>query len=169
MIQGRPISPLVALALSAWLIASSAFASDDPANVIKALYQAHQPWAGRELNRSDPKTLSRYFGKELTNLFVRNAETVKACPAGDLCGVGFDPILAAQDFDDHLQFSLRVEEQLPSGTHLYAAHFKLFNDAETEQIVVFQLTQSEAGWRITDIIYPDQGNASLKAMLIANH
>ena len=53
--------------------------------------------------------------------------------------------------------------------HRFEAHFKLFNNepSEQEQVIVFHLVSSKDGWRIDDIIYPHEGNASLKAVLAA--
>jgi hypothetical protein len=148
--------------------ASSAVAvGDSPEEVIRALYKAHRPWEHKELNLGNRAVLSKYFSPELTKLFVRNAQLERDCPEGDLCGIEFDPILGSQDFDDHLNFKLRITEATPPQTGRFEAHFKLFNDATSEQVVVFQLILSKNGWRIDDIIYPDADNASLKALITA--
>jgi len=169
MIKPHSALLMFLLAPAVWLAPISAQAGSDPENVIKALYRAHQPWDGKQLSFDNPKTLSKYFGKELTSLFLRNAEIEKACPTGELCGIDFDPFINAQDFEDHLHFVLRIEHESPSSANLYAAHFKLFNDDKSDQVVVFKLAKFKADWRITDIIYPDQVNASLKSILAAIH
>ena len=110
--------------------------------------------------------LSKYFSPELTQLFLKNAQLERDCPKGDLCGLDFDPILGAQDFDDHLNFKLRITEATPSQSGRFEARFKLFNDDQPEQIIVFQLVQLKNGWRIDDIIYT-KDNASLKAVITA--
>ncbi len=149
------------------VVASSAVAAGDrPEEVIRALYKAHRPWEHKELNLGDRAVLSKYFSPELTNLFLRNAQLERDCPKGDLCGLDFDPILGAQDFDDNLNFKLRIARSTPPQTGRFEARFKLFNEekAEQEQVLVFQLLQLKNGWRIDDIIYT--GNkASLKAVL----
>jgi hypothetical protein len=45
----------------------------------------------------------------------------------------------------------------------------LFNGEkpEQEQALVFQLVQAKGGWRIDDIIYTKEDNASLKAVITA--
>ena len=108
----------------------------------------------KELNLRNRALLSKYFSPELTNLFLKNAQLERDCPKGDLCGLEFDPILGAQDFDDHLDFKLQYEATPPQAGR-FEARFKLFNEEtpEQEQGLVFQLVQVKNGWRIDDIIY----------------
>jgi len=151
------------------LFASSALSTEDaPEEVIRALYKAHRPWDHKELNLGNGAVLSKYFSPELTKLFLKNAQLERDCPKGDLCGLDFDPILGAQDFDEHPNFNLHITEASPPQTGRFEARFKLFNQGkpEQEQLLVFQLVQLKNGWRIDDIIYPKH-NASLKAVITA--
>src|SRR4029453_4293838 len=151
------------------VVASSAVtAGDDPEEVIRALYKAHRPWEHKGLDLRNPALLSKYFSPELTKLFLKNAQVERDCPKGDLCGLDFDPILDAQDFDDHLDFKLHITEATPPQTGRFEARFKLFNEEkpEHERVLVFQLVQLKNGWRIDDIIYPND-NTSLKAVITA--
>ncbi len=156
------------LALLTVVASSAVAAGDGPEEVIRELYKAHRPWEHKELNLANRAVLWKYFSPELTKLFLKNAQLERDCPKGDLCGIDFDPILGAQDFDDHLNFKLRITETTPLQTGRFEARFKLFNEekAEQEQILVFQLVQLKNGWRIDDIIYT-KDNASLKAVLTA--
>src|SRR5213593_3234168 len=156
------------LALLTVVAASAVAAGDDPEEVIRALYKAHRPWEHKQLNLGNRAVLSKYFSPELTKLFLKNAQVERDCPKGDLCGIDFDPILGAQDFDDHLNFELRITEATPPQTGRFEVRFKLFNEdkAEQEQVLVFQLVQLKNRWRIDDIIYT-KNNASLKAVLTA--
>jgi hypothetical protein len=154
------------LALLTVVASSAVAAGDGPEEVIRALYRAHRPWEHKELNLGNPAVLSKYFSPELTKLFIKNAQLERDCPKGELCGLDFDPILGAQDFDDHLNFKLHITEATPPQTGRFEARFKLFNDDRPEQVVVFQLVQLKNGWRIDDIIYPND-NASLKAVITA--
>src|SRR5437763_15613136 len=150
------------------VVASSALAAADaPEEVIRALYKAHRPWEHKERRLTNRAVLSKYFSPELTKLFLKNAQLERDCPKGDLCGLEFDPILGSQDFDDHLNFKLRITEATPPQTGRFEAHFKLFNADTPEQVVVFQVLPSKRGWRVDDIIYPHEDNASLKALLTA--
>ena len=155
------------LALLTVVASSAVAAGDDPEEVIRALYKAHRPWEHKELNLANRAVLSKYFSPELTKLFLKNARLERDCPKGDLCGIEFDPILGSQDFDDHLRFNLRITQGTPPQAGRLEAHFKLFNADTPEQVVVFQVVSSKNGWRIDDIIYPHEDNASLKAVLTA--
>src|SRR5881296_2418664 len=150
------------------VVASSALAAADaPEEVIRALYKAHRPWEHKELSLTNRAVLSKYFSPELTKLFLKNAKLERDCPKGDLCGLEFDPILGSQDFDDHLDFKLHITEATPPQPGRFEARFKLHNGEkpEQEQVLVFQLVQVKNGWRIDDIIYTKEDNASLKAIL----
>jgi hypothetical protein len=156
------------LALLTVVASSAVAAGDGPEEVIRALYKAHRPWEHKELNLGSRTVLSKYFSPELTKLFLENAQLERDCPKGDLCGLEFDPILGAQDFDDHLNFKLHITEAAPPQTGQFEARFKLFNEEkpEQEQVLVFQLIQVKNGWRIDDITYT-KDNASLKAVITA--
>jgi hypothetical protein len=156
------------LALLTVVASSAAAAEDGPEEVIRALYRAHRPWEHKGLDLRNRAVLLKYFSPELTKLFLKNAQVERDCPKGDLCGLDFDPILGAQDYDDHLNFKLRITEATPPQTGRFEARFKLFNEGkpEQEQVLVFQLVQLKNGWRIDDIIYT-KDNAMLKAVLTA--
>ena len=150
------------------VVSSAVAAGDPPEEGIRALYKAHRPWEHKGLNLRSRAVLSKYFSPELTKLFLKNAQVERDCPKGDLCGLDFDPILGAQDYDEHLDFKLHITEAKPPQTGRFEARFKLFSEEkpEQEQVLVFQLVQLKNGWRIDDIIYPDD-NASLRAVLTA--
>jgi hypothetical protein len=151
------------------VVASSALAAKDgPEEVIRALYRAHRPWEHKELNLRNRAALSKYFSPDLTKLFLKNAQVERDCPKGDLCGLDFDPILGAQDYDDHLNFELHISEATPPQTGRFEVRFKLFNEGkpDQEQVLVFQLVQLKNEWRIDDIVYT-KDNATLKAVLTA--
>ena len=168
-----PSAPFIAMTRALVLglltvVASSAVAAGDrPEEVIRALYKAHRPWEHKELNLASRPVLSKYFSRELTKLFLKNAQLERDCPEGDLCGIEFDPILGSQDFDDHLKFKLRITQATPPEAGRFEVHFKLFNNESSEEVVVFQLVSSKTGWLIDDIIYPHLNNTSLKALLTA--
>lgn len=156
------------LALLTMVASSSVAAENGPEEVIRALYKAHRPWEHKELNLRNRVVLSKYFSPELTKLFLKNAQVERDCPKGDLCGLDFDPILGAQDYDDHLNFELHITEATPPQTGRFEVRFKLFNEgkADQEQVLVFQLVQLKNDWRIDDIVYT-KDNAALKAVLAA--
>jgi hypothetical protein len=142
------------LALLTVVASSAVDAGDGPEEVIRALYKAHRPWEHKELNLDNRAVLSKYFSPELTKLFLRNAQLERDCPKGDLCGIDFDPILGAQDFDDHLNFKLRITEATPPQTGRFEARFKLFNEDKAEEVVVFQLVQLKTDGALTTSFIP---------------
>src|SRR5262249_54327286 len=159
---------LVIVLLTVFVSSAVVAAGDAPEEVIRALYRAHRPWEQKELDLGDRTVLAKYFSPELTNLFLKNAQLERDCPEGDLCGLEFDPILGAQDYDEHLDFKLRISEATPPQSGRFEARFKLFNEEkpEEEQVIGFQLVELKEGWRIDDIMYP-KINASLKALITA--
>src|SRR5438874_13327305 len=116
------------LALFTAVASTAAAAEGGPEEVIRALYKANWPWEHKELNLRNRAVLSKYFSPELTKLFLKNAQLERDCPKGDLCGLEFDPIIGAQDFDDHLDFKLHITEATPPQTGRFEARFKLFNE-----------------------------------------
>ncbi|MEP6586097.1 MAG: hypothetical protein ABJB70_05170 [Candidatus Udaeobacter sp.] len=104
------------IALLTVVASSAVVAGEGPEEVIRALYKAHRPWEHKELNIANRAVLSKYFSPELTKLFLKNAQVERDCPKGDLCGLDFDPIIGSQDFDDNLNFKLRITEATPPQT-----------------------------------------------------
>jgi hypothetical protein len=162
------INRTLVFALLTALASTAIAAGDSPEEVIRALYKAHRPWEHKELKLDNRAVLSKYFTPELTNLFLKNAQVERDCPKGDLCGLEFDPILGSQDFDEHLDFNLRITELTPPQPGRFEARFKLFNEEkpDQEQVLVFQLVQTKNGWRIDDIVYTKE-NTTLRAVLTA--
>src|ERR1044071_8672469 len=104
------------IALLTVFMSSAVAAEDGPEELIRALYKAHRPWEHKELNIRSRAVLLKYFSPQLTKLFLKNAQVERDCPKGDLCGLEFDPILGAQDYDEHLNFELRITETTPPQT-----------------------------------------------------
>jgi hypothetical protein len=148
-----------ALFISLVLISATCFADDtkksSPEDFIRSLYNFHQP--GKETPDwfGDKQTLSKYFDKDLTALFIKDDECAKR--EEGVCNLDFDPIYDAQDFDKettNLQIAA-VEGQSD-----------LFNVTFTSlgtRTLVYKLTNTPDGWRISDIKYPE--GPSLKEIL----
>src|SRR5262245_30367956 len=129
--------------------------TSSPEDFIRSLYDFHQPgkdtpdWFGEE------QTLSKYFDKELTALFMKDAECAKR--EQGVCNLDFDPIYDAQDFEEkttNLQITA-VEGQPDS--------FKVTFTNLGARTLVYRLTKSPSGWRISDIKYAE--GPSLKELL----
>ena len=148
-----------ALFISLLLISSTCFGDDtkkpSPEDFIRSLYDFHQP--GKETPDwfGDKQTLSKYFDKELTDLFIKDDECAKR--EEGICNLDFDPIYAAQDFDKETT-NLQIAA--------VAGQADSFNVTFTNlgtRTLVYKLTNTPTGWRISDIKYPE--GLSLKEIL----
>ena len=122
---------------------------------IRSVYRFHQPWGNQPSWFDNKRTLSKYFDKELTALFIKDDECKKR--EQGVCNLDFDPIYDAQDFDEkttNLQIAAVVGEP------------GLFNVTFTNlgtRTLVYKLTNTPSGWRISDIKYSE--GPSLKETL----
>ena len=91
-----------ALFISFVFVSAVCFGEDtkksSPEEFIRSLYQFHQPGKDTPDWFGDKQTLSTYFDKELTSLFLKNAECEKR--EQGVCNLDFDPVYEAQDFDE---------------------------------------------------------------------
>ena len=126
-----------------------------PEDFIRSVYRFHQPGKDTPDWFGNKRTLSNYFDKELTALFIKDAECAKR--EQGVCNLDFDPIYDAQDFDKKTT-NLQVAA--------VAGHSELFNVTFTNlgtRTLVYRLTNTPSGWRISDIKYPE--GPSLKEIL----
>jgi hypothetical protein len=61
-------------------VSSAVAATDDPEEVIRALYKVHRPWEHKEFNLSNRAVLSKYLSPELSKLFLKNAQVERTAP-----------------------------------------------------------------------------------------
>jgi len=127
-----------------------------PEDFIRSLYRFHQP--GKETPDwfGDKRTLSKYFDKELTALFLKNAECEKR--EQGVCNLDFDPIYDAQDFDKETT-NLHIAAVAAGQSDLFNVTFTNLGT----RTLVYRLTKTPSGWRISDIKYPE--GPSLKEIL----
>jgi len=137
--------------ISLVLISATCFGEDtkksSPEDFIRSLYDFHQP--GKETPDwfGDRQTLSKYFDKELTDLFIKDDECAKR--EEGVCNLDFDPIYVAQDFDKETT-NLQIAA--------VAGEADWFNVTFTNlgtRTLVYKLTNTPSGWRISDIKYPE--------------
>ena len=126
-----------------------------PEEFIRSVYRFHQPWKEQPDWFGDQPTLSKYFDKELTALFIKDDECTKR--EHGVCNLDFDPIYDAQDFEKETT-NLQVAAM--------AGQPDLFNVTFTNlgtRTLVYRLTNTPSGWRISDIKYAE--GPSLKEIL----
>ena len=128
--------------------------SEPPETIIRTLYDEHKPQHERGIDFDDTQQVARYFSPELTALFAKDT----ACKeqTKEQCNLGFDPVFAAQDYDDK-PLDLAIETLSPTR---YKATFTNI----TRRSLIYDVVETPAGWRVADITYPDS-EGSLKALL----
>jgi len=129
-------------------------AATSPQKVVTELYTAHKGKADPFQYPASKKLLGAYFEKALLSLFLKDQSESQ----GEVGKLDFDPLYAAQDFDIKDFFVALVAEQKDSAE--VAASFK---NMGTSERIVFLLSNTAQGWRITDIKYSD--GRTLRAIL----
>ncbi len=100
-----------------------------------------------------PVKLSVYFDSSLVERFQAKFTNCEE-DSDEICGLDFDPIIAAQDFDDTIP-DLRVE-RVGSGSPVEVKlAFDLFGKPQT---MTYTLVQVDGAWRIHDIRSSDYGS-----------
>jgi len=122
--------------------------------VITDLYSAHGGKADPLQYPASKKLLGAYFEKGLLSLFLKDQSESK----GEVGKLDFDPLYAAQDFEIKDFSVVPVDQQKDSAE--VAASFK---NMGTSEKIVFFLSNTAQGWRITDIKYSD--GRTLKGIL----
>jgi hypothetical protein len=147
-----------AVFISLVFISAACFAetkNSSPEELIRSLYRFHQPWKEQANWFGDKRTLSKYFDKELTDLFLKDAECEKQQEG--VCNLDFDPIYDAQDFDEK-PINLQITAVAGQPDSFKATFTNL-----GPRTLVYRLTNTPSGWRISDIKYAE--GLSLKKLL----
>ena len=122
-----------------------------PKDVVAQLYQAHR-------SKHDPleetQLLSRYFDADLLKLYVRDEQEAK----GEVGRLEVDPLYYAQDFEI-TNFTIAEPETVGGETQVKV----IFKNLGERQRLVYVLTHTGSGWRISDVRYSD--GSSLKKIL----
>jgi hypothetical protein len=141
---------LYAIILAVVLSANSSLAAESPEDFLRGLYKMHIGRFKMNIHWFDKKKdVEKYFDTELSSLFLKDEQCKKK--TREICNLDFDPILAAQDFDEKGKLNLKVQK-LPERTK---EKYKVtFNNMGTTTLV-YELKQTSGGWRITDIIYSE--------------
>jgi Protein of unknown function (DUF3828) len=133
---------------------TSSAAATSPTKVVTELYTAHKKKPDPLVYPASKRLLGAYFAKDLLSLYLKDQLESK----GEVGKLDFDPLYDAQDFDIK-DFSIALVSQQKDSAEA-AASFK--NIGKSEKIV-FLLSNTAQGWRITDIKYSD--GRTLKAIL----
>ena len=129
-------------------------AATSPTKVVTELYRAHNGKADPLQYPASKKLLGTYFEKGLLSLFLKDQSESK----GEVGKLDFDPLYAAQDFDIK-DFSVALVAEQKDSAEVAAS----FKNIGTSEKIVFLLSPTAQGWRITDIKYSD--GSTLKGIL----
>lgn len=157
------------LLLFALVCRSASTEQADSAGVVYLLYKefgwvalfAPDPKAehylGAEITDQPEPVLRHYFDKELSRLIVKEAVCLRQ-HRGELCNLEFEPLYGSQDpaAEDllilpHAADQIWVEYTYPA--------------TRAKITIQYRLRHTAQGWRITDIVYPNANQLSLKALL----
>ena len=126
-----------------------------PKDLVAQLYQAHR-------SSHDPlvqtQLLGRYFDAPLLKLYLRDKREAK----GEVGRLDGDPLYNAQDMQIS-NFSISAPETVRGETQVTVR----FKNIGKPTRIMYVLTHTGAGWRISDIRYDD--GSSLKKILQADH
>jgi hypothetical protein len=125
-----------------------------PTKVVTDLYNAHKEKADPLQYPASKKLLGAYFEKGLLSLLLKDQSESK----GEVGKLDFDPLYNAQDFEIK-DFSVVLVAQQKDSAEVAAS----FKNMGTSEKIVFLLSNTAQGWRITDIKYSD--GRTLKGIL----
>jgi hypothetical protein len=120
-------------------------AATSPTKVVTDLYGAHRGKADPLRYPASKKLLSAYFEKSLLSLFLKDQSESH----GEVGKLDFDPLYAAQDFEIK-DFSVVLVAQQKDSADVAAS----FKHMGTSEKIVFLLSNTAQGWRITDVSIP---------------
>ena len=129
-------------------------AATSPRKVVTDLYSAHAGKTDPLQYPASKKLLGAYFEQGLLSLFLKDQTESK----GEVGKIDSDPLYDAQDFDIK-DFSIALVAEQKDSAEVAAS----FKNIGTSEKIVFLLSNTAQGWRITDIKYSD--GRTLKGML----
>jgi hypothetical protein len=128
--------------------------ANPPTKIVTDLYRAHNGKADPLKYPASKKLLGAYFEKGLLSQFLKEQSESK----GEVGKLDFDPLYAAQDFDIK-DFSVALVAEQKDLAEVLAS----FKNIGTSEKIVFLLSPTAQGWRISDIRYSD--GSTLKGIL----
>ena len=148
------VTALFLLNVSGVWAETSLLATTSPTKVVTDLYRAHNRKPDPLQYPASKKLLGAYFDRGLLSLFLKDQSESK----GEVGKLDFDPLYDAQDFDIK-DFSVAAAAEQKDSAEVAAS----FKNLGTSEKIVFLLSPTAQGWRITDIRYSD--GRTLKGIL----
>ncbi|MES2046784.1 MAG: DUF3828 domain-containing protein [Pseudomonadota bacterium] len=137
--------------------------SNAPDTLVRSLYQAHQPWAKKEVQLSDARQATLFLSPSLGRLIQLDEACSKKTQ--EIANLDFDPILAAQDYDERGigNLTIKLLSTTSSLARVEASFLWRPDDEKTRTKITYSLLKFGEHWKIDDISYREP--ASLKTLL----
>ena len=142
---------ILVLIIAILTTASSIAGDPSPKDLVAYFYRAH---SSKHDPLNETSLLAHYFDRTLLNLYLRDQREAK----GEVGRLDGDPLYNAQDMEIK-DFSVSAPEMV-GGEARVTVNFKNLGKPTR---VVFMLSRTAIGWKISDIRYDD--SSSLKKIL----
>jgi len=138
---------LAVFAASAYAVSAKEKQADvSPQSLVSKLYRLRSKKGDPLRNPTDQKSLGHYFSAHLAQLYVQDQIDAK----GEVGRMEADPLYYAQDFEIT---DFKIGE--PSRTKDGVVVVVTFRNIKKPCHVDFDLIETKAGWRVSDIRYED--------------
>jgi hypothetical protein len=127
-----------------------------PEDLIRKLYDEHQPQNNKEISFEDTNALSHYFTAEIVTLFLRDKECRERTNQY-YCNLSSDPLLYAQDYDNSPR-DLEIKKY--ETKRMLSSYSVTFTNMRHRTTLIYEVRKTKDGWRISDIIYPTKDRLS---------
>lgn len=111
---------------------------------------------GKPLPKQPRSVLNKYFDDTLSSLLINDAECVVR--RGEICALDFDPIFASQD---SAAYDLVITK---TGINTIRVQFN-YPSSSKGVTLEYIIIKTDKGWRISDIVYREFGDLTLKGIL----
>lgn len=123
--------------------------SASPEEFVLNLYREYVAEYDKVYWFDDKEKLLRYFDSNLTELLLQDEQCKEKFQ--EICKLDYDPIIDAQDLD----FKYKVNFEAKAKVIDNIMRCEVVFENITKRLIVYELKQTENGWRIADIKYSD--------------
>lgn len=133
---------------------SSSASTDSPENIVSNLYRDFPPDGKEAVHWQKKDVLAKYFDNNLVDLFLKEQE----CSERDkgICNIDFMILYDAQDYQI-TEFHIDAFDPVKKVVNV---RFKNYNKPT---LIVYQMSETPAGWRISDIRY-EKGHSLVETL-----
>jgi hypothetical protein len=124
--------------------------ADSPAALVRELYRVHRNGNGPLFEKKGRKYQEKFFDKKLAGLIWKD---LTETPEGEIGHIDFDPLFSAQDMKI-TNFRVGVAVLKGDGAEVPVT----FNNYDQKVKITFRLVNTQAGWKISNILYGDDSD-----------